>query len=49
MVTNEITLGLKDGIIVDSKDELSKKEQKFIVSHNLELIATDLNQFVKDV
>ncbi len=47
MVANEITLGLKDGVVVDNKPELSKKEQKFIQAHNLELIQEDTNSFLK--
>jgi len=39
MVSNEITLGLETGLVVDDKEELSKKENKFITTHNLELEA----------
>ncbi|MBU1667377.1 SIR2 family protein [bacterium] len=49
MVANEITLGLKDGYIVTNKEELTKKEQKFITSHNLELIQSETDQFLKDL
>ncbi|MEA1917382.1 MAG: SIR2 family protein [Campylobacterota bacterium] len=47
MVANEITLGLNGGYVVDNKDELSKKEKKFITGHNLELIPTDTDEFLK--
>lgn len=47
MVANEITLGLKDGYVVASKDEYTKKENKFISTHNLELIQKDTNEFLK--
>jgi hypothetical protein len=49
MVANEITLGLKDGIVVDNKEELSKKENKFIKTHNLELVKEDTNSFLKSL
>lgn len=49
MVANEITLGLKDGVIVDEKEELSKKENKFIQGHNLTYIKQDISSFVKSL
>jgi len=49
MVANEITLGLKDGYVVTPKEELTKKEQKFIATHNLELIESETDQFLKDM
>lgn len=47
MVANEITLGLETGIVVDDKEELSKKENKFITTHNLELESKDVDEFLK--
>jgi hypothetical protein len=49
MVANEITLGLDTGIVVDNKAELSKKEEKFIKTHNLELVQEDTNSFLKSI
>lgn len=49
MVANEITLGLKDGYMVTNKEELTKKEQKFVTTHNLELIQSETDQFLKDL
>lgn len=48
MVANEITLGLSGGVVVENKDELSKKELKFTESHNLTLIKSDLDTFLKE-
>ncbi|MBN2768672.1 MAG: SIR2 family protein [Campylobacterales bacterium] len=47
MVANEITLGLKDGIVVESKEELTKKEQSFIEKHNLQIIHQEINDFIE--
>jgi hypothetical protein len=47
MVSNEITLGLDTGLIVDDKEELSKKENKFIQTHNLVLEKKDVDEFLK--
>ena len=47
MVANEITLGLDTGVVVDNKPEHSKKEEKFITTHNLSLIKKDTNRFIK--
>jgi len=47
MVANEITLGLSDGLVVMDKEELTKKEQKFITTHNLQLHQEDLDSFLK--
>jgi len=47
MVANEITLGLDTGIVVSNKEEHSKKENKFISTHNLELVQEDTNSFLK--
>jgi len=49
MVANEITLGLKDGLVLLDKEELTKKEQKFISTHNLELHNSDLDSFLKEL
>ncbi|HHB95364.1 MAG TPA: hypothetical protein ENK88_09515 [Campylobacterales bacterium] len=49
MVANEITLGLKGGYIVMDKKELTKKEQKFIKTHNLKLINSSIEKFLKDL
>ena len=49
MVANEITLGLKGGYVISSKEEFSKKEAKFLSSHNLECIKSDTNQFLLDL
>lgn len=49
MVAHEITMGLKDGYVVMKKDELTKKEQKFIALHNLTLIEEETEQFLKDL
>ena len=49
MVANEITLDLVGGYVVDGKEELSKKEEKFIKIHNLVLIKNDIGNFLKDL
>lgn len=49
MVANEITLGLKDGFVVTSKEELTKKEVKFLSGHNLSQIKEDTDTFLKDL
>jgi len=49
MVANEITLGLKDGLVVSEKEDLTKKEVKFLSSHNLTQIKADTNSFLKDL
>ncbi len=47
MVSNEITLGLKDGIVVADKENLSKKETQFIKKHNLALVRTSVERFLE--
>lgn len=47
MVANELTLGLNDGFVVMQKEELSKKENKFISTHNLELLNQNCDQFLR--
>lgn len=49
MVANELTIGLNTGVVVMNKEELSKKENKFITTHNLELVISDEEQFLKDL
>ena len=49
MVTNEITLGLKDGLVITNKDELTKKENKFVSMHKLEVIKEDCDTFLKSL
>jgi hypothetical protein len=49
MVAHEITLDCKGGYLLTDKKELTKKEDKFITTHNLELIDGDLNEFLKDM
>lgn len=47
MVANEITLGLKGGIVVEPKEELTKKEQSFIEKHDLGVHREEINDFIK--
>lgn len=47
MVANELTLDLEGGYIVSDK-ELTKKEQKFVDKHNLEIIPMSLPEFIKE-
>lgn len=49
MVANEITLDLAGGYVVDGKEELSKKEEKFIKTLKLEYVKTDLENFLKSL
>jgi hypothetical protein len=49
MVANEITLDLSGGYVVGGKVELSKKEEKFIKTLNLELIKEDIGEFLKSL
>lgn len=46
MVANEITIDLEGGYIVTDK-ELTKKEQKFVDKHNLEVIKMPLREFIE--
>jgi len=46
MVANEITIGLKGGITLLNKEELTKKEDKFIKTHSLENIKMGVDQFI---
>ena len=47
MVANEVTLELKGGITLLDKEELTKKEEKFIRTHNLENIKMSIDEFIK--
>lgn len=49
MVSNEITLDLSGGFVVTDKEKLSRKEDKFLVSHNLEVIPQGINAFLKSL
>jgi hypothetical protein len=46
MVANELTLDLEGGYFINDKP-LSKKEEKFIEKHNLELLEMSLEEFTK--
>ena len=46
MVANEITVGLKGGITLLDKEELTKKEDKFIKTHNLENLNLSISEFI---
>ncbi|WP_419771002.1 MAG: SIR2 family protein [Candidatus Marinarcus sp.] len=48
MVANELTLELKGGITLLNKDELTKKEEKFIKTHNLENLKMSVDEFIKE-
>lgn len=47
MVANEVTLGLSGGYLVNDKEEISKKEEKFLTSHKIEKLETSLEDFLK--
>lgn len=47
MVAHETTLGLNDGLVVTPKEELTKKENKFVTTHNLEVLQQDCDTFLK--
>ena len=47
MVANEITLGHDSGFVVMKKEEYSKKENKFIDGHNLQLVEESCDSFLK--
>lgn len=46
MVANEITIGLKGGITLLNKEKLTKKEDKFIKTHNLENVKLSVDEFI---
>ncbi|XPV68534.1 MAG: SIR2 family protein [Halarcobacter sp.] len=48
MVANEITIGLDGGYTLINKDELTKKEDKFIKTHNLENIKIGVDEFINN-
>lgn len=47
MVTNEITLGLSGGYWIDDKKTMRKKEEKFLVSHHIDVLETDISAWLK--
>jgi len=47
MVANEVTLGLKDGYLVNDKEKISKKEEKFLSGHKIEKLEMSLADFLK--
>jgi len=47
MVANEVTLGLSGGYLVNDKEAISKKEEKFLKSHKIEKLETSLGLFLK--
>ena len=49
MVAHEMTLALKDGLVVMNKDELTKKEKKFVATHNLEVINEYIDTYLKSL
>ena len=49
MVSNEITLGLKDGYVVTPQESFTKKETQFIKNHNLSIITDDVEKFLKEI
>lgn len=49
MVANELTIDMEKGLVVMDKDELSKKENKFIEKHKLELTKESTDRFLKDL
>ena len=46
MVANEITLELKEGILINDAESMSKKEEKFLLSHKIEKGETSLKEFI---
>ena len=46
MVTNEVTLELREGILVNDKVESTKKEEKFLLAHNIQKLETSLGSFL---
>lgn len=48
MVANEISLDLKGGISLINKEELTKKESKFIKSHNIINMKQSINEFIQN-
>lgn len=48
MVANELTMGLAGGYVVTTQ-ELTKKEEKFVKAHNLEIINMELSDFISEL
>lgn len=48
MVANEITLGLKESLLVNDKEGMSKKEEKFLTSHKIEKLTISLDEFLRE-
>ncbi|HHH18998.1 MAG TPA: hypothetical protein ENK86_00585 [Campylobacterales bacterium] len=49
MVANEITLGLQGGYMVLEDEEITKKMQKFIDTHHLDVIRASTDAFIKEL
>lgn len=49
MVANEITMDLTGGYIVEETKEYTKKELQFAQKHNLEFIAKNCDDFIKEL
>lgn len=47
MVSNEITLALEGGYLVNDKTEVTKKEEKFLKAHQIEKLEISLQAFLK--
>jgi len=47
MVANEVTIGLSGGYMIKDKEEMSKKEEKFLVSHHIDKLQTSIDGFLK--
>lgn len=48
MVANELTIDLKGGITLFNKEKLTKKEDKFIKSHNLVNMDMSIDEFIRN-
>ncbi|MFV0481371.1 MAG: SIR2 family protein [Campylobacteraceae bacterium] len=49
MVANEITIGLKGGYLINDKTDVTKKEDKFLKSHNIEKLNISIGSFLEDI
>jgi hypothetical protein len=49
MVANELTIDLDGGYMVSDKSEFTKKESKFISKHNLGIIPSGIDEFIKSL
>ena len=47
MVANEVTIGLSGGYVVNDKEEMTKKEEKFLLSHHIDKLQTNLQGLLK--